>query len=123
MANRATVQDIRIIMDEIVLSDAIIEAYITSANVMVSNALGDGTTPVLKEIERWVTGHMIAVTRERQAKKEEAGGAKIEYTGTYGEFLRMTSYGQMALSLDISGKLSLTSFILRPATIYAIKSF
>ena len=122
MAVRVTATDVKAIIDT-ELTDLQVSAYITSANVMVNTALGTGTTDILREIERWISAHMIASTKERQALKEEAGTAKIEYTGKYGEFLRSTSYGQMALALDTTNVLANTSFTLRTASIYAIKSF
>ena len=81
-----------------------INSYIEGANTMINSTLvGKGLgASLLAEIERWVAAHMIASTRERQSKKEEAGGAKIEYSGKWGVGLSSTSYGQMAISLDAS---------------------
>lgn len=91
------------------LTDAAVLPYITSANIYVTNRLGTTTlsADILKEIELWFTAHMIAITRERVAKTEEAGGAKIEYVGEYGKGLQATPYGQMCLSLDTSNTLIL----------------
>lgn len=104
---RTTVADVRAIMEDTTLTDPIITIYINSANLFVTNTLGSSTldADTLKSIEQWVSAHLIAFTRERQSKKEEAGGAKIEYTGEYGEGLRATSYGQMAIALDTTGAL------------------
>ena len=121
---RTTHDDVRNIMDTLsdTTTDAIIDAYIGSANVMVTEVMGTTeTSDILEELEKWLACHMIAVTRERQALKEEAGTAKITYTGKYGQNLSMTSYGQMVLALDQSGSFAATS--LRPASIYAVTSF
>jgi cyclophilin family peptidyl-prolyl cis-trans isomerase len=61
----------------------------------------------LEELQRWVAAHMIAATRERQAKQEKAGPASATYMG-YGEGanLASTTYGQMALTMDTTGKLA-----------------
>ena len=101
---RTNATDVRAIMDDTTLTDIIIDNYINSANKFVTNALGstDLDDDTLKSIEQWVTAHLIAYTRERQSKKEEAGGAKIEYTGVFGSGLKGTSYGQMAIALDTS---------------------
>ena len=101
-------------------SEEIVNSYITAANRMVTDNLTNKgvATDTLTEIERWIAAHLIAVTQERQSKKEGAGGAFIEYTGKYEEGLRMTSYGQMAISLDYSG--TLLNLFKTKAKIFAI---
>lgn len=105
---RVTVAEVKAILDDTALSDPVITTFITSANVMVTQALGSSTlgVSVLKEIERWMTAHMIASSRERMAKSEEAGGAKINYTGQFYTGLRGTPYGQMVLVLDTTGAMA-----------------
>ena len=121
MANRVTAAEVLAIMDNVVLSDALVGGYITGAHTLVNEALGTGTTDILKEIERWLSAHLIAVTRERQAKKEGAGGASIEYTGDYGSGLSSTSYGQMVMAMDTTGAMAALSG--KTASTYAITSF
>ena len=105
---RVTVAEVKAILDDTALSDPVITTFITSANVMVTQALGSSAlgASVLKEIERWMTAHMIASSRERMAKSEEAGGAKISYTGQFYTGLRGTPYGQMVLVLDTTGAMA-----------------
>lgn len=120
---RTTATEVKQILDDSELTDAIVDAYIIAANVLVTEALGDsglGST-LMEEIERWLTAHMISSTRERMGKKEEAGGAKIEYTGKYGQRLSSTDYGQMVLVLDTTGKMA--SLGGKAVTIYAVTSF
>lgn len=122
MALRTTAEDVKIIIDTS-LEDTDITGYITAANNLINTALS-GTTlgsDILAEIERWLTAHMIASTRERMAKKEGAGGAEIEYTGVYGVGLNSTTYGQMAMQLDTTGELSALGG--KRAYLKAIKSF
>ena len=104
MSVRVTATEVKEII-ETDITDSTIDVYITSANALVNKALGTSSlgTALLKEIERWLTAHMIASTKERQTKKEEAGTAKVEYTGDYGEGLASTSYGQMVMGLDTTG--------------------
>ena len=104
MAVRVIADDIRAIMPETTLDDDIIDVYIVSANVWVDSLLlGKYDETVLKEIERWMSAHMIAMTQERISKEEGAGGAYIKYAGDWGEGLLGTSYGQMVYSLDVQG--------------------
>jgi hypothetical protein len=117
---RVTATEVKGIIDTDLTDDAV-NIYITSANVMVDNVLSTSDTPILKEIERWLTAHMIASTKERQAKSEEAGGAKINYAGYYGDMLSSTSYGQQVMMLDVSGKFA--NLGKKAAMIFAIKSF
>lgn len=119
---RTTIAEVKLIIDTD-LEDDNITAYITGANALVTDVLTDsglGAT-TLEEIERWLTAHMIAATQERQSKKEEAGGAKVEYTGVYGDGLRLTSYGQMVLALDSTG--AMAGLGGKSASIFAIPSF
>lgn len=121
---RTNVADVKNIIDT-ALTDPIIEAYVNSANVFVTSVLdGKGLSDaVMEEIEKWITAHMIASTRERMGKEEEAGGARIEYLGKYGEGLSSTPYGQMAIQLDTSGTLSSDLEAKKTAWSVAVTSF
>jgi len=117
---RVTATEVKAIMDGVTLADAVIDSYIIGANTIVTDNLGSSTLSVamLKEIERWLAAHLVAITRERTAKKEGAGGASIEYTGDWGEGFSSTSYGQTAIALDSTGTLAgLTG---KPASIYTV---
>lgn len=113
--------EVRSIMDEIDLTDPDVEVYIGAANEMVNQTLSGISDNLKKECERFLAAHMIASTRVRMAKKEGAGGAYIEYAGQYGENLSSTSYGQMAMTLDPSGRLMQLSGKM-PAKIKAVKT-
>lgn len=104
---RTTAAEVKQILDTD-LSDAIVDAYIVGANAMVTDALSSSglSDTLLEEIERWLSAHMIASTRERMAEKEGAGGASITYTGKYGEQLASTPYGQQVLILDTTGTMA-----------------
>jgi hypothetical protein len=106
------------------LEDIIIDVYITGANQIVSSKLANSglSTATLKEIERWLTAHMIANTKNRMTVKEKLGEASIEYiVGKYGSGLSSTPYGQTVLLLDTSGILGSSGK--RAASITAIRSF
>jgi len=122
---RTTIEEVIKILDNTGLSDAILTAFVDSANVFVTQSLGSTSlsATVLTEIEKWIAAHMVAITRERTAQKEGAGGAEITYTGKWGEQLRATNYGQMAITLDTTGTLDELSNGRRSATIQAITSF
>ena len=71
---------------------------------------------------KYLCAHMIQCTRDRPAKSEEAGGAKVEYDGVLGAGLLSTAYGQLAVNMDVTGKLAELSQQKRKAWIKAIKS-
>lgn len=104
---RTTVEKVREII-ETELTDINLEGYITGASTLLDKVLAGKSIPeaLLAEIERWLTGHFITASKERQAKKEGAGGAFIEYAGIFGEGLKCTSYGQMVLTLDYTGTMA-----------------
>jgi len=121
---RVTPDEVKEILDDSSLSTAIIDAYILGANELVTEAVGSSTEigdGLKKEIERWLTAHMIATTRERMALEEGAGGARIKYTGDYGKNLESSPYGQMVLTLDSTGKMA--SLGGKTAKMIAIESF
>lgn len=104
---RVTGEEVKGIIDT-ELNENQILSYITTSNVYVSQRLGNVglSEDVLKQIELWFTAHLIASTKERISKKEEAGSAKVEYVGTFGMGLTSTPYGQACLNLDTSGELA-----------------
>ena len=105
---RTTAAEVKLILDTTTLTDPVIDSFIVSANLFVTNALASTTlgATTLADIERWISAHLLSFTIERQAKKEEAGSAKIEYAGNFnGKGLLGTSYGQLAVSLDTTGTL------------------
>ncbi len=119
---RTTITLLKDILDDTGLSDAILTSYVEGANVFVtahleSKGLSDD---LLKEIERWIAGHMVSSTRERQIKKAGAAGAEVEYTGKWDLNLNGTSYGQMAISLDTSTTLAAISNGKLAAWTYAV---
>lgn len=100
-----TVNDVKKIIDTS-LDDAIIESYIEAASTLTCELVGSSaelSTATKKEIERWLTAHMIAGTRERIGKEEGAGDAYIKYQGVFEGGLKSTSYGQMVITLDTTG--------------------
>ena len=125
MANRVVAADVSAILDDTALTDPQIEIYITGAEAFVDNALGSSglSVAVMKEIERYLTAHFITVTKERTAKKEEAGGAKIEYTGSWGGGLRATHFGQTAIDFDTTGTLDALSDGIKAASTRAVSGY
>jgi hypothetical protein len=79
------------------------------------------TTTMLKEIERWLSAHMVASTVHRSTSEEKLGEASVKYTGYWSQGLSSTPYGQMVQILDVTGKFA--NYGKRSATIDAIKSF
>jgi hypothetical protein len=122
---RTTVDEVKNILDDTSLGDAIITAYIDDANVYVTDVLtGKGlSTDMMTKIEKWLTAHMITITRERIAKEEGAGGAYIKYAGEWGAGLSSSPYGQMAINLDSSNTLLALAEGKRTATSRAVVSF
>ena len=125
MANRTTATDVRNIMEVLsdTTTDAVITAYINSAHVMVDTVMGSvEVTDLLTNLEMWLSAHLIAISRERQAIKEEAGTAKVTYSDIFKKGgLMSTTYGQMVISLNVTGEFA--ALALRSASIYAVKSF
>ena len=122
---RTTVNAVLAIMGRSSAGTVDIEAFITSANLVVSRVFsGDTTTSLelLTEIETWYTAHMLAATIWKQVEEEKVGDATIKYAGKTGMKLEYTSYGQMVMQLDPTGKME-ASIGKRQWKITAIKQF
>ena len=106
MANRRVTSDEVL---EIIDTDLTnITPFISAANIIVTDRLGSAGigSELLKEIERWLAAHFLAV-REPNVKSETVGGASATYeTSVLGKRLEGTSYGQQVLILDPTGSLA-----------------
>lgn len=101
MANRVTSDEVKEIID----TSLTVDAFITAANLIVTNHLTDSDlgTSTLKEIERWISSHLVAIN-DPKIKSETIGKAKQDFSiGPLGKGLEFTSWGQQALLLDTSG--------------------
>jgi hypothetical protein len=125
MAARVTATEVKEIMDNCTATDITVDAFITAGTLLIDNVFAEDTSigdDLLKEIERWFVAHMLASTISRQTSREKLGDADFTYTGKWGENLKSTSYGQMVLTLDFTGKMSANTGK-QEASTYAIKSF
>ena len=106
MSARVTDAEVREIID-IDTSITNITPFITIANLMVTEKLGDSglSAEMLKEIERWLAAHFVAM-RDPRVKSESIGGITTSYQGTTGEGLKSTLYGQQAILMDTTGTLA-----------------
>ena len=124
MAVRVTATEVKEIMDSCTTSDTIVDTFITAASALIDQIFSGDTEigdTLLKELERWLTAHLIASTIHRTASKEKIGEAELTYTGQWGKKLELTPYGQMILLLDTTGKMGNVGKA--AASMYAIKSF
>ena len=124
MANRTTATEVKAIMENCTVSDAIVTTLINSANAIVTQVFSNDTDigdTLLEEIERWLTAHMLASSLSRVASEEKVGDATVKYTGKWGTKLESTPYGQMCLVLDTTGKLGNLGKM--SASIFAVPEF
>lgn len=120
---RVTRDEVVAIMDNCNVSTAVINDLIDLASALVDKVFindPDMSSTLLAGVEKYLTAHMIALGIERSTKDEKIGDAAISYTGKWGMKLDATPYGQMAQTLDITGKL--TKAGKAAASLYAIKS-
>lgn len=85
------------------LTAAEIDPFITVANILVDQITGLSAA-TLKEIERWLAAHYVAIRDPRQTK-EVIGDAEDTYAVKVGFGLDGTTYGQQAKALDTTGTL------------------
>ena len=105
---RVTEMEVQAILDESVSVDDI-TVFITGANILVTKKMASSglDDDQLKEIERWLTAHMMSMSvRARATSKEKVGDVSVEYAGQFGKGLEATPYGQMVLALDTTGTMT-----------------
>jgi hypothetical protein len=119
---RTTAAEVKEIL-ETEISDALVNAYIASANRIVTEHLTDlgYGDEKLEDIEMWLSAHLIAITRERQTTQEKLGDAAVAYANVFGKGLEASTYGQMVAMLDTEGVLK--SLGKERIVFKAIKSF
>lgn len=103
------------------LGDPEINALINIANPIVTRVVGgEGMTDaVLKDIETYLTAHLIAIGKERQPREERVGDIWVKYQENPKGWLESTTFGQTVIFLDESGNLARRS--LKKARIRAIE--
>lgn len=106
MANRCTEIEVKEIIDT-TLTENEIAPFITAANLIVTDILtGSGLLSAqLKEIERWLTAHFVAI-RDPRISAEKTEGASATYHGKSDMGLDHTPYGQQVKLLDTTGALA-----------------
>lgn len=121
MSVRTTKAAVRYII-ETALEDDELDALIKQANLMVTRVVGNEglATDLLKDLETWLTAHLIAIGKERQPISEKVGEIWLSFQELGGKgFLEMTTFGKTVLFMDTSGSFQKRS--LKQASITAIK--
>lgn len=106
---RVTVAEVKqIIPIDATIPDADLDIYIISANFItdrVQNEGGQTDAVKLKEIERWLSAHYIAV-RDMRSDTEKADVVSQKFQFKLGLNFNVTMFGQQALLLDETGTLA-----------------
>ena len=90
------------------VSDSDVGACIAAATLIIDNNLAnqDMGASLLKEIERWLAAHLLAMSRDPRERNIRVGEAEVRFqSDDFGKGLEATTYGQVVLSMDTSGKL------------------
>lgn len=105
MANRTTEDAVTEIID--VDENIDLAPFITTANSLVTEVCeGVGYTAArLELIERWLSAHFYAI-RDPRVDSEKAGPVSQKYQYKVDLGLSVTTYGQMAMTLDTAGGLA-----------------
>lgn len=121
MANRVDAKDVKKIMNTSIV-DSVVDSFIVTANLLVTTHLaGELAETLLKEIEKFLSAHMISITVDRQTVREEIGGDTNEQYAKLGLQLDSSTYGQMVKFLDSTGILG--NLGRKLSTIVAVTSF
>lgn len=114
---RVTVNDVKDVIETDVV-DPQIRAFINTAHLMVEDLLtGEGLAEnTLTEIERYLAAHLLTLRDPRPQQEKIGSEYSVTYQGKSGMGLQSTQYGQMALTLDTTGKLAEASMALKQAS-------
>lgn len=120
MALRASAAEVKEIIDT-ALSEAAVGPFLTVANLLVDRVEAAITSAgweaysaaLLKEIERWLAAHFVAV-RDPRISMSVVGAGQTRYHGQSKIRLDHTPYGQQVMLLDHYGVLSQMSESQRP---------
>lgn len=89
------------------LTEAELTPFIAGANLIINQNLLDAdlTEEELKEIEKWLSGHLASIKSARITDESVLGIREKKENAKLGMGLDGTTYGQMAKLIDRSGKL------------------
>lgn len=120
MSTRVTEAEVKDIIDTD-LTEEQIRPFIEAASQLITDTLSgeEYGTITLKEIERWLSAHFIAI-RDPRVAQEKIGDAAVTYQGKTGLGLDHTSYGQQVLLLEHHGVLAALQQRKRPAEVRVI---
>jgi len=103
-----TPSDVQRVLPDTELSEAELAAFIEPAGRMYDDLVsGFNVDPDVRDdvVER-LAAHLIATGPERQIDNAGESGGSVSFTGETGEGLRATTQGQIAITLDPTGRLS-----------------
>lgn len=100
---RVAASDVKDIIDT-ALDEFQIEAFISTANLLVTEKLsgGDLSDAMLTEIEKYLAAHLICL-RDQRVQNSSMDGMNLTYQGQTGMRLEATQYGQTVQILDTTG--------------------
>jgi hypothetical protein len=109
---RVSVSDVLQILGS-ALSEAKLLIHITTASELMDQVFSGDTVlneGLKKEIERYLAAHFASIAEPEISGsgilEHEIGATRVKFSDNLGEMLRTTRFGQQALVLDVTGKLS-----------------
>jgi Protein of unknown function (DUF4054) len=107
--NRVLPYEVKAIISTTLTEDEV-EPFIDAANVVITGKCASTySSTELKELERWLAAHLVAIRTPDNAsvKSKKAGKVEVQYFGTQGGTgLWSTPYGQQLMALDYSSTLA-----------------
>lgn len=106
MAQRISSDEVLDIID--VQDGIVVQPFIMAASLVIDTNLASAglTAGLLKEIERWLSAHFLAIRDPRFTQVKTDSDTMVFEHGKTGMGLKATMYGQQALSLDPTGILA-----------------
>lgn len=107
--NRVLAYEVKAIISTTLTEDEV-EPFIDAANIIITGKCSSTyTSAELKELERWLAAHFVAIRTPDNAsvRSKKAGKVEVQYFGAQGgSGLYATPYGQQLLALDYNSTLA-----------------
>ena len=108
MAIRTTEDKVQAIISYDLMLIPDIDQFIADASLIVDNVIAidsRASAAILELVERYLTAHLIAISDPR-VKREQVKTLAVEYAVSLDKGFAITTYGTVAMTVDITGRLA-----------------
>lgn len=102
---RTTDADVRYMFDNNLDPEKTLDPIINDASIYIDKVESYYDDATLEIMEKYLACHMISMSFYRQETMDRRSGESANYTGSFSQGLKSTTYGQYLLNLDTENAL------------------